>query len=309
MLQQTRVETVLGYFGRFLERFPDPEALARSSEAELLSLWSGLGYYRRARALRAGAAAVVARGGIPQRAAELRRLPGVGDYTAAAIASIAFGEAVPVVDGNVARVAARLLALEVPIGSAAARRAARSLAGELLDPTRPGDSNQALMELGATLCTPRRPRCPVCPLAADCRALAAGTPERFPPRAGRRKPVAVALAAAAVELDGRYLLVRRGADEKLLPGLWELPACAGDAPEPGAFAARYGGAWRFGAARAKVRHAVTFRALSITAYEASWTPAGVADSDSAGWFAPAEALGLPLTGAARKLIRLLEREA
>jgi A/G-specific adenine glycosylase len=309
MLQQTRVETVLGYFGRFLERFPDPETLASSSEADLLALWSGLGYYRRARALKAGAAEVVALGAIPRSAVELGRLPGVGEYTAAAIASIAFGEPVPVVDGNVARVASRVLALEQPIGSAAAQRAARGLAAELLDPARPGDSNQALMELGATLCTPRRPRCPDCPLAADCRAHAAGEPERFPRRGVRRKPLAVALSAAAVELGGRYLLVRRDAEETLLPGLWELPACAGETPEPDAFAARYGGSWKFGAARGRVRHAITYRALSITAFEASWTPAEIADSDAAGWFGAAEAQALPLTGAARKLIRLLERGA
>ncbi len=169
MLQQTQVATAAPYFVRFLDRFPNPAALAEASEEELLAFWSGLGYYRRARLLQSGARAVAARGEMPRRPEELLRLPGIGPYTAAAIASIAFGEPVPVLDGNVARVMARLEGIREPATSAPVRRRLRVAAAGWLDATRPGDSNQALMELGATLCRPRAPRCASCPLSAALR--------------------------------------------------------------------------------------------------------------------------------------------
>jgi A/G-specific adenine glycosylase len=304
MLQQTRAEAVVPYYLRFLARFPEAAALAHAADEELLAHWSGLGYYRRAFALRAAAREIERRGGFPETAAALEALPGIGPYTAAAVASIAFGEAVPVLDGNAVRVLARRLALAGRSELAGARRRLRSAAADLLVPERPGDSNQALMELGATVCRPRRPRCRDCPLAADCRACAAGEPERFPERAARPRPVAVEVQAAAVERGGGLLLVRRAAEEPLLGGLWELPAIEGTRPEPARFAAHYGGAWRFGAARARIRHAVTCRALAITAWSAEWTPE-VAESASTGFFAPAAARALPLTGAARKLLAAL----
>ena len=305
MLQQTRVEVVVGYFPRFLERFPSAEALATAAEAELLSLWSGLGYYRRARALRAAAVEIVRRGAMPRTAAELEELPGVGPYTAAAVASIAFGEPIGAIDGNVVRVMARRLALAGRSELRPARERIRAAAFELLDPSRPGDSNQALMELGATLCTPRRPRCADCPLAEGCLAREAGEPERYPEARRRAKPVPIAIAAAAVELDGRLLLVKRGAGEELLAGLWELPSVEGERPEAARFAARYGGEWRFGAERARARHTITFRALAITAWSAAWSPAELGEPGAAGFFSPDEAHLLALTGAMRKLIGLL----
>ncbi len=311
MLQQTRVEVVVRYFTPFMARFPTPGALARADEAELLALWSGLGYYRRARALRAAAIEIERNGALPSTAAELVRLPGVGAYTAAAVASMAFGEAVGVVDGNVVRVMARRLALAGRADLAPARRQIRAAAAELLDSARPGDSNQALMELGATICKPHRPRCADCPLADGCLALESGAPERYPAARARAKRVAIAIAAAAVEWSGTILLVRRDAHEELLPGLWELPSVEGAEPMRFAagFAARYGGDWRFGAERARVRHAITFRALTITAFAADWTPTELAEREDRGWFTPVAALALPLTGAARKLIRRLFEEA
>ena len=178
MLQQTQVQTVIPYFEAFLAKYPDVESLAATSLDEVLASWSGLGYYRRARQMHRAAGEIVALGGFPTSAAGLRELPGIGEYTAAAIASIAFGEVVPVLDGNVERVLSRCLAQAEDPKRSRPRRRLRQAAAELLDPRRPGDGNQALMELGATVCRPTSPNCPVCPLAPDCRAHAEGDPER-----------------------------------------------------------------------------------------------------------------------------------
>jgi len=235
MLQQTRVETVLPYYERFVERFPDVEALAAAPVDEVLAAWSGLGYYRRARQMHAAARQVAEEGRFPRTRDGLERLPGIGPYTAAAVASICFGEAVPVMDGNVERVAARLRALDADPKAAAPRRELLAAAAGLLDPARPGDSNQALMELGASVCTPRRPRCLLCPLReptgagtedhAGCLAAAGGDPERYPPPRGRRAPVAERRLVAVVTRTepSAVLLFRRPEDEELMPGIWELP--------------------------------------------------------------------------------------
>ncbi len=305
MLQQTRAETVVPYFGRFLARFPSPKSVASSPVEEVLALWSGLGYYRRARSLWCATAEVERRGGIPESVEELSALPGVGPYTAAAIASICFGVVVPVVDGNVARVMARLLALADDPARAAVRRRFQSAAFELLSPQRPGDSNQALMELGATLCTPRRPACGVCPLASRCRGYASGEPERFPAPRKRRPLERVALIVAVARARGSYLLVRRGDNETLMPGLWDFPAQRGAEPEPALFASAYGGEWNLGRPLVRFRHAVTFRNFAVTAVDARWSPAGVSERSAMEWFTPAEAARLPLTGTARKLLRRL----
>ena len=174
MLQQTRAAVVANRYQEFMERFPTLIALALAPEQDVLALWSGLGYYRRARMLHKAAQFVAAHqgGNLPARAEELRALPGIGAYTAAAVASIAHGEPVAVVDGNVERVLCRLAGWEAGSrkgGGSALRRKIEDLAGRLLDRARPGDFNQAIMELGATVCTPRKPQCPVCPLAADCK--------------------------------------------------------------------------------------------------------------------------------------------
>jgi A/G-specific adenine glycosylase len=305
VLQQTRVETAIPYYERLLARFPTPAALAAADEEELLALWSGLGYYQRARRLRAAAARVAAAGAMPTSARELAALPGVGPYTAAAIASIAFGEAVPVVDGNVVRVLSRRLARADAAASAAARRRLAAAAAELVDPARPGDSNQALMELGATLCTPRRPACERCPLATGCRGREAGDPETYPAPRRRPAPRRVRMTAVWVEdAAGRLLLARRAPDEAVLPGLWELPTVPARGPARGAasLAARYGGRWRLGARRLAVRHAITFRQLDIELRAAAWEPAGVGEAAALAWHAPAAAARLALTGATRKLL-------
>ena len=309
MLQQTRVEVVLPYYRRFLERFPTVEALAAAGEAEVLALWSGLGYYRRARQLHAAARRVVERGGFPQTPEGWRELAGVGDYTAAAVASICFGAPVPVLDGNVERLLARFLALAEDPKSAAARRRLRAAAAELLDPARPGDSNQALMELGATVCTPRRPSCPACPLLPGCRAAAEGTPELYPRRRPRRAREQRRVAVAVVEWRGRVLLVRRPEGDTLLGGFWELPWAeldGGSVPAETVFAQRYGGCWRLAEPAARVRHAVTFRDLEVAVHRAEVAAAdSLAEGRAAGWFDEEGRRALPLSALVGKALAAL----
>ena len=207
MLQQTRAGSVAPYYRRWMERFPDVYALAGADREQVLRVWRGLGYYARAHNAHRSARLVRdAHGGaLPPTAAELRSLPGIGPYTAAAVASIAFGEAVPAVDGNVRRVVARLFDLPDPSAAEVRDRAAG-----LMDTARPGDFNEAMMELGATVCTPRSPSCGACPLATGCRARAAGTVAERP--LGRpRRPVRTRTwgVLVAVSAHGRTLVVRR----------------------------------------------------------------------------------------------------
>jgi A/G-specific adenine glycosylase len=215
MLQQTTVATVVPRFEHFVARWPTIEALAEASDEEILSEWAGLGYYARARNLIACAREVAARGAFPTTAAELRQLPGIGDYTSAAIAAIAFGEAAPAVDTNVARVMCRYHGLEE-------RLEVRRLVEAMTPPDRPGDFVQALMDLGATICRPKKPRCGLCPLQSDCVAHASGDPEAFPAaRAKRARPHRYGI-AYWTERKGHVWLVRRPA-RGLLGGMPALP--------------------------------------------------------------------------------------
>lgn len=221
MLQQTAVATVIPYYERFLARFPTLNSLAAADEAEVLRLWAGLGYYSRAKNfLRA---AKETGGQIPSDPEALRRLPGIGRYTAGAIASIAFGKPVPLVDGNVIRVFARLFAVHGDIKSPALQERIWALAEKHLDRTRPGDWNQALMELGATVCVPTLPACSSCPAASVCLAKAQGLQASLPTPAKRRTPIKLAWTALLARRQGSVLLWRRGTDERFLPGHWALP--------------------------------------------------------------------------------------
>lgn len=233
MLQQTRVETVIPYFERFLNALPEPAALAAATEDEVLKLWEGLGYYRRARYLHQ-AAKVLERdynGEFPRAAQELRALPGIGDYTSAAIASIAFGEPVPAVDGNVLRIFSRLTGYHGEITAGAAKKAADQFFQKLIDPARPGDFNQALMDLGSLVCLPKGTvRCADCPWQTGCLAYATDQVENLPvraqkkPRRQERKTVLVIHVADAVLIQERP---QRG----LLSGLYEFPTLDGHYPQ------------------------------------------------------------------------------
>lgn len=219
MLQQTTVAAVAPYFARFLKRWPDVGALAAAPRDDVLGVWAGLGYYSRARNLHA-AAQKMAADGVPQTEAAWRELPGVGPYTAAAIAAISFEEATNVVDGNVERVIARLRAVETPLPDA--KPELRTLAGELVTSDRPGDWAQALMDLGATVCTPRSPKCDVCPWQIECAAFASGAPEEYPRRAPKAQRPRRYGVAFRIERDGELWLVRRP-DKGLLGGMAALP--------------------------------------------------------------------------------------
>lgn len=225
MLQQTQVATVIPYWERFLERFPTVEALAVAPLPEVLAAWKGLGYYTRARNLHRAAQEVVARfgGRLPSTAAELLTLPGFGRYTAGAVASIAFGEPAPLVDGNVARVLSRLFEVEGLPGDRVREARLWELAGALVQGARPGDLNQALMEHGATVCRPESPPCLVCPVREGCQALRSGRVAELPPARVRAAPQPMTLALAVWPHEGKLLLARR-AEKGLFGGLWELPA-------------------------------------------------------------------------------------
>jgi len=224
MLQQTRVETVIPYYERFLRRFPDVQALAGGELDEVLSLWSGLGYYRRARELHrcAKEVAELHGGRFPEEASELRKLRGIGAYTAGAVASIAFDRAEPLVDGNVARVLARLYAIEDDVKSTAGSKRIWALASGLVPKEEPGAFNQALMELGATICTPQNPGCLVCPVRDRCQARLTGR-ERDLPVVTQKRAVPKVTAFAAVVRSGKAVLLGRRREGGLFGGLWEPP--------------------------------------------------------------------------------------
>jgi A/G-specific adenine glycosylase len=231
MLQQTRVETVIPYYQSWMERFPSVTHLAQASQQEVLAAWEGLGYYRRARDLQRAACILVEQyaGELPKDVAALRRLPGVGRYTAGAIASIAFGQDETALDGNIRRVLARLFNLEIPARSPEGEKRLWALAAEHLPPGRAGDYNQALMDLGATICTPRQPDCPACPVAGRCEAFALGVQEARPVMSRRAETPHYVVTAGVIERGGWYLIAQRPADG-LLGGLWEFP---GGKQQPG----------------------------------------------------------------------------
>ena len=229
MLQQTRVETVLPYYDAFLKRFPDVATLASAPEAEVLALWSGLGYYSRARNMHRAAKLIAEAGTFPREYERLRALPGVGDYTAAAVASIAFNLPFAAVDGNVLRVLARVFNDAGDIGSPAIRRRFRQLAQETLDSRHPGEFNQAMMELGATVCLPRNPGCLKCPVRTECGAYAEGRTAELPIKLKRHQSKSEKLSVAVVSRGDLVLMRRRPADAARMAGFWELPA-TGDLP-------------------------------------------------------------------------------
>ncbi len=257
MLQQTTTAAVAPYYAKFLARWPDVAALAAADEAEVMAAWAGLGYYARARNLIACAKAVAVRGGqFPTTEAELRTLPGLGAYTAAAVAAIAFGERAAVVDANVERVIARLYAIDTPLPQA--RAAIRARVDALTPASRPGDFAQAMMDLGATVCTPRAPRCQLCPLAQECAGRRMGA-ERFPVKLAKPPKPQRQGRAYWVAAEGMVWLVRRAA-RGMLGGMRALPddgwSARGDGAEPPPLA----GPWH---SCGRVRHSFTHFDLDL----------------------------------------------
>ncbi|MEX1023973.1 MAG: A/G-specific adenine glycosylase [Planctomycetota bacterium] len=318
MLQQTRVETVRGAYRRFLERFPDVGVLAAASEADVLARWSGLGYYRRARALHAAAGEIVAQHGgrFPSDPRAALALTGVGRYTAGAVLSIAYGRAEPIVDGNVARVFARWFLLEDELGTGALERrlwslaaAAMPAAGEPGAGANPGDWNQALMELGATICTPTSPACQRCPVAELCGARRAGRVDELPRKRPKAPPTPVRLEALVIEHDGARLVVQRPPSGRMA-SLWEPPlrevgtqhlwpadfpalGLAGFELEPGDLA--------------RVKHSITRYTLDVVVRRARLVGAseGSNAASPARWVRPGDEVAL--TGLAKKLAQVGQR--
>lgn len=284
MLQQTRVAAVVEHYTRFIKRFPTVQALASARESSVLALWSGLGYYHRARRMHQAAKLIAGmRGGMfPKSADEWREMPGIGRYTAAAIASISLNEPVAVVDGNVERVLERLL------GPDDQREIAWQRAQALLDRARPGDFNQAMMELGATVCTPRAPQCLICPVNSLCVTRGVEKPKPQPPRKNKETFYALAV-------DGeKILLVQRPPDASLMAGMWELPSLSresanGDAPQ------------------LRVRHSITDTDYRVSVFSVSAERLSEF-SPNAKWFTAKQWQRLPLTGLARKILRKLAAE-
>jgi A/G-specific adenine glycosylase len=311
MLQQTVVATVEPYFDRFVARFPDIPALAAANEDEVTAAWSGLGYYARARNLHKAARAVVARhgGALPGDEDALRELPGVGPYTAAAVAAIGFGAPAFALDGNAARVTARLWGVRDSIDRPATRQALRALGLAEVPAARSGDFNQAVMELGATICTPRAPRCEACPLASQCRAHATGAAARLPVRTPKRPKTLVHVACCAcVDGAGRVLLVRRPAG--LLAGTWALPTveleAGADANRAARVAVREAGATpgRL-VGRGAVSHVFTHRDVTAEVFRAEAAARRVRDGQATRrWLSPEALDSVGISSFARKTLHL-----
>jgi A/G-specific adenine glycosylase len=312
MLQQTRVATVVPYYTRFLARFPDLRALAAASEEEVLAHWSGMGYYRRARTLHAAARTIVAqRGGVfPRTSAELSELPGIGAYTAGAIASLAYDLPEPLVDGNVERVFARLFALPGAAGSGGLRKRVWELAGELVPRTGgAGEWNESLMELGALVCLPRDPRCEACPWEGLCAARALGRPGEFPAPKARKPGVEVELVALLVERGGRLLVQQRAAAGRMA-ALWELPTR--ELGSKHLFPARWPrverrALFREGVELGRLRHTITHHRVRLVLRRGELA----AEPHGTGWrwVAFARSSELALTGMALKALRVLRPAA
>jgi A/G-specific adenine glycosylase len=295
MLQQTRVAAVVEKFQAFMARFPTLISLANAPEQEVLAQWSGLGYYRRARMLHKAAQLVVGErcGTMPETAAELRLLPGIGGYTSAAIASIAHGEPVAVVDGNVERVLCRLQGWDANGGKGRAvlRRRIEDLAAQLVDPKRPGDFNQAMMELGATVCLPRNPQCMVCPVIEHCKTRGE---HRTTPRTRsvvRETAYALCLRTRPMKEMSAVLLEQRSASETVMPGLWELPKLKDE--------------HALSAPRLTVRHAImqTNYVVRVHDVRASEVKTYTVPGGYRRWIPLDEAAGMALTGLARKVLK------
>jgi len=289
MLQQTRVAAVIPYFERFLRRFPNVEALASAPEQELLAAWAGLGYYSRARNLQRAAQKIRELGGFPREYSSIRSLPGVGDYTAAAIASIAFDLPHAVLDGNVLRVLSRFTGERGNVDSVPVRNRLRSVAERMLDPKRSAQFNQALMEFGALVCLPRQPHCHECPVARQCVAHGMGIQNELPVKSAPKGSARVEKNLLVIERAGKILFWQRPQENRRLAGFWELP-------EP----AQVTGA-KLGSSIGQFRHTIVNTNFVCQVFRASLTfvPEGFR------WLAKSRIRDVPLSTTAKKALACL----
>jgi A/G-specific adenine glycosylase len=298
MLQQTQVATVMPYFNRFMDNFPNVLALAGSDEQEVLRLWQGLGYYSRARNLRRAAREIVDRfgGQVPDNVEQLRSLPGIGRYTAGAIASIAHGRCEPIVDGNVARVICRLDLIRADSRNPRIMEILWKRAGELVPDRRPGDFNSAMMELGATICMPRNPDCAHCPVRLHCRAKAAGMQEKIP-KVRKAGPVRLEKRATlCIESNGRWLIEQRPATGRW-GALWQFTTFVSPLRLPGVNLAAIE---KLG----MIRHALTHRRYEFTAYRCR-NGIVIPPASNRKWVRPGELDQYPMSKPQRQIARLL----
>lgn len=305
MLQQTRVEAVVPYYRRFLQRFPDWRSLAGASEQDLLAAWSGLGYYRRARNLQRTAHAVCERGGLPEDEPGLRELPGIGPYTAAALASLAFGRPAVALDGNAFRVWLRYLGWQADPARPATRRDLTARLLPAIPPDAAADFTQAVMEVGATICIPvGAPRCPRCPLAGGCEARRRGLADLIPPPRRKRQTERLRRAAAVLVRDGRVLLVQ-GQREGLLEGLWECPSVDVASGDPEALLQAWlrERGWRARLEpRGELRFGITFRDIRCEVFRGALEEQ--ADSPGGSWVPREELAARPMPSSTRRILQL-----
>ena len=300
MLQQTRVAAVIDRYNAFLQRLPTVTALAQASEQEVLALWSGLGYYRRARMMHKAAQSLAAnhQSALPSTSADLRKLPGIGAYTSAAIASIAHGEPIAVVDGNVERVICRLAGCEEASGAGATAqdREIQVFANRLLDPAHPGDFNQAMMELGAIICLPRNPQCTACPLFTECKTR--GEHKTTPRPKMQSRPIGYALVLRKTrnrQPTQEVLLEQRGAAQSVMPGLWELPMLhTPEVPDEDQLLS--------------VRHSImqVNYNVQVRSATAQTVRTLTVEGGERQWISLTQTASLPLTGLARKILHRLK---
>ncbi|MEJ5363944.1 MAG: A/G-specific adenine glycosylase [Desulfosoma sp.] len=317
MLQQTQVAKVVPYFERWMARLPDVQAVAEAPLDELLHLWEGLGYYSRVRHVKKAAEAILSRHGgkIPSDEKALRELPGIGEYTAAAIASLAFGQDVPVLDGNAQRVAARLLDWNDPVDETRTKKALRQALGRWMPPGRAREFNQAVMELGSVVCTPKRPACKACPVVSWCRAYAAGTVAERPAKRRRPSPEHVSVAVGVLYKNGEIFIQKRPPGG-LMAGLWEFPGGKlenGESPEEAVKRELFeelGVTIRVLEKVAEIRHAITRFRILLHAFRCVLDPPtqdlALRSAVEALWVPP-ESLGrYAFPSANRRFIRILQ---
>ncbi|BCJ87011.1 A/G-specific adenine glycosylase [Effusibacillus dendaii] len=313
MLQQTRVESVIPYWNRFMERFPTVESLAVAPEEEVLKMWEGLGYYSRARNLQAAVREVNEKygGRVPDSLPDMCSLPGVGPYTSGAVLSIAYNVSVPAVDGNVFRVLSRIFLIEDDVSKPAARKKFEGIAEFLIPPGEASDFNQALMEFGARICIPKHPRCETCPVQSLCRGYREGVQDRLPVKGKKKPPRPLDIATAIVWQRDRVLITRRP-PEGLLAGMWEFPSCdVSDGNRHEAELTRFfQGKWDVGlqvkSHFANLQHTFSHLHWNVQAYTCEAEAEKIPETDSVKWVTTRELTQFAMPVVHQKLAKSLD---